>query len=144
MKNIVFVYGVYDLFHLGHLKLLERAKSYGDYLVVGIVEDKAVKKLKGKNRPIIPTYQRAQLVYNLKCVDKVILQKEFNPIQTIENLLFEDGIKVNTLVLGEDQNHLSHNNLKYLMRRYNMIVERLPRTKGISTSDIIEKIRSEK
>ena len=51
-KKIVFTNGCFDIIHAGHIKILKKAKSLGDVLIVGLNKDKSVRKLKGKNRPI--------------------------------------------------------------------------------------------
>lgn len=70
MKKI-FVNGTFDVLHLGHLAMLNFAKSLGDYLVVGIDSDDRVKKLKGPNRPINSYSERKVMLENLKAVDEV-------------------------------------------------------------------------
>lgn len=139
MKRIVYTYGVYDLLHVGHLNLMKSASLQGDYLIVGVVKDKAVKTMKGSNRPVINETDRAKLVDNLKCVNKVVLQDEFDPSVSIKSL-FEAGVKINTLVLGEDQKHLSKAALAYLVAKYDIKIVRLERTKNVSTSDIVKKL----
>lgn len=67
----VFVNGTFDIIHLGHLAMLNFAKSLGDYLVVAIDSDDRVKKLKGFSRPINTVYERKTLLENLKAVDEV-------------------------------------------------------------------------
>jgi D-beta-D-heptose 7-phosphate kinase/D-beta-D-heptose 1-phosphate adenosyltransferase len=64
-KKIVFASGVFDLFHVGHLYYLCKAKKLGDILVVNIVNDGRVKYLKGGNRPIINQKQRAEIIKGL-------------------------------------------------------------------------------
>ena len=65
MKKIV-VNGTFDILHLGHLALLEYAKSLGDELTVAVDSDKRVKELKGPSRPINTQYERAALLISLK------------------------------------------------------------------------------
>ncbi|PIU83450.1 MAG: D-glycero-beta-D-manno-heptose 1-phosphate adenylyltransferase, partial [Elusimicrobia bacterium CG06_land_8_20_14_3_00_38_11] len=57
-KKIVFTNGCFDILHIGHIRLLEKAKSLGDILIVGLNSDASVKKIKGKHRPIIPENER--------------------------------------------------------------------------------------
>lgn len=89
MMKIV-VNGTFDIFHLGHLRLLEYAKSYPDaYVLVLIDSDRRVKELKGPSRPIHTQHERASLLAALRCVDRVEIFdsdnelrnyiKEFNP-----------------------------------------------------------------
>ena len=70
--KVVFTNGCFDLFHAGHLHLLEQAKLSGDYLIVGVSDDDSVKTIKGRERPIIDLKSRLRLVAALECVDAVI------------------------------------------------------------------------
>ena len=67
----VFVNGTFDILHVGHLALLDYAKSLGDELIVGIDSDNRVKRLKGDSRPINTQYERGALLAALKDVDRV-------------------------------------------------------------------------
>lgn len=69
----IFVNGTFDILHIGHLQLLNYAKSLGDQLIVGIDSDERVKKLKGTSRPINTEYERYTLLKYLKPVDDVII-----------------------------------------------------------------------
>jgi D-beta-D-heptose 7-phosphate kinase/D-beta-D-heptose 1-phosphate adenosyltransferase len=68
---VVFASGCFDLLHIGHLRSLEEARSYGDRLVVAVNSDASVRRIKGRKRPIIPMRQRAELLAALECVDWV-------------------------------------------------------------------------
>lgn len=70
MKKI-FVNGTFDILHMGHLAMLNYAKSLGDHLVVAIDSDERVKRLKGEDRPINNVYERRVMLENLKAVDQV-------------------------------------------------------------------------
>lgn len=70
MKKI-FVNGTFDILHMGHLAMLNFAKSLGDHLVVAIDSDERVKRLKGEDRPINNVYERRVMLENLKAVDQV-------------------------------------------------------------------------
>jgi len=85
-KKIVFASGVFDLFHIGHLKYLKRAKKLGDILVVNVVNDSRVKILKGNNRPIINEKMRATIIDSLKFVDYVVI-----------NPLINDGVSIDCI-----------------------------------------------
>lgn len=71
MAKSVFVNGTFDVLHLGHLALLNYAKSFGDKLFVAIDSDERVRQLKGPTRPIYDAYQRKVMLLNLKAVDEV-------------------------------------------------------------------------
>jgi D-beta-D-heptose 7-phosphate kinase/D-beta-D-heptose 1-phosphate adenosyltransferase len=70
-EKVVFTSGCFDLLHIGHLRSLEEARSYGDRLVVAVNSDASVRRIKGASRPIIPMRQRAELLAALECVDWV-------------------------------------------------------------------------
>ena len=72
-KIVVFTCGCFDLFHAGHLKVLEESKKFGDYLIVGISSDNVIRKAKGKGRPIIPQDKRVKIVSALGFVDEVVI-----------------------------------------------------------------------
>lgn len=84
-KRVVFTYGVFDMLHPGHTRFLKKCKKYADFLVVSVVNNKEVKKVKGKNRPIYPLKDRVELLRELKCVDMVLTQKSYNIIPAIKN-----------------------------------------------------------
>lgn len=74
-KKITFCSGWFDLFHIGHLNFLKKAKSQGDILIVLVRNDYDGKILKGKNRPIILQKQRIEIIDSLKCVDYTIVDE---------------------------------------------------------------------
>lgn len=75
MVKTIITYGTFDLFHIGHLKLLQRLKSLGDELIVAVSTDE-FNTIKGK-KTIIPYAQRAEIVENIKCVDMVIPENDW-------------------------------------------------------------------
>jgi len=78
-KKIVYTYGVWDLLHPGHLRLLARAKELGDFLVVGVVPDEPVRKLKGEGRPTQHLDERLKIVGSLRFVDLAFPQQGYDP-----------------------------------------------------------------
>ena len=104
MKRI-FVNGTFDILHVGHLALLNYAKTLGDELSVAMDSDKRVKKLKGKSRPINSERERAELLINLKAVDKVYI---FDTDEELIKLVSEHDIMVkgsdykNKTIIGND------------------------------------------
>ena len=83
----VFTNGCFDVLHPGHIDLLERARSLGDRLVVGLNSDASVRALKGPGRPLIPQEERALMLRALRSVDEVIIFDETTPERLIEVLL---------------------------------------------------------
>ena len=96
MKNkTIITYGTFDMFHIGHLKLLQRLKAYGDKLIV-VVSTDAFNELKGK-KTLIPYAQRAEIVENIKCVDMVI--PEHNWEQKVNDV---EQYNVDVFAIGDD------------------------------------------
>lgn len=122
MKTVI-TYGTFDLFHIGHLKLLQRAKSFGDKLIVAVSTDE-FNAIKGK-KSIIPYDQRAEIVKNIKSVDMVIPEKNWE--QKIEDI---KKYNVDIFVMGEDWK----GKFDYLKVYCEVIY--LPRTEGISSTEI--------
>lgn len=86
-KTVVFTSGVFDILHVGHLRLLQQAKSMGDILVVGVNSDASVKRLaKGKDRPIHTLQLRMEMLQSQECVDFVLAFEEDTPCELIEKL----------------------------------------------------------
>jgi rfaE bifunctional protein nucleotidyltransferase chain/domain len=82
----VFTNGVFDLLHAGHVRLLEFARSQGDYLIVGVNSDASVRRIKGPDRPVIPVEERAEILRSLRCVDEVRIFDEDTPEALIRRL----------------------------------------------------------
>ena len=82
--RIVFTNGCFDLLHLGHLSLLNFARSLGDAVVIGINSDASVAALKGPGRPLVPQDERARLLAALPAVSFVIIFDELDPVETIK------------------------------------------------------------
>ena len=130
-EKIVFTNGCFDIIHTGHIKYLEKAKSLGDILVVGINSDLSVKKLKGPQRPINNQNDRSEIIAALDCVDYVVIFNE----QTPEKLLSE--IRPSILVKGGDYKKEEVVGSEYV--KDVVIAEFI---QGKSSSNIIEKIKT--
>jgi len=122
MRTVI-TYGTFDLFHIGHLRLLARARDLGDRLVVAISTD-AFNAGKGK-KTIVPYAQRAEIVSAIRLVDEVIPENSWE--QKRRDIIDH---KVNVFVMGEDWRG-KFDELKNLCD-----VVYLPRTKGISSTEI--------
>lgn len=72
--RIGYAAGGYDLFHVGHLNILRRARDHCDFLIAGVVSDEMLRQVKGIE-PVIPTEERAEIVRNIKCVDDVYVER---------------------------------------------------------------------
>lgn len=85
-KRVVFTNGCFDILHVGHVKYLQEAKSYGDILIVGLNSDSSVRKLKGPSRPVNTEVDRAYILAALESVDYVVLFSEETPHDLIKNI----------------------------------------------------------
>ena len=133
MKKVI-TYGTFDYFHYGHYSLLERAKSLGDYLIVGVSSD-AMAEAKGK-LPLLSETRRMEIVSMLKFVDEVILEENMH--QKVEDLKRYD---YNIFVLGSDYEDVFPRMPEYLpLKEEGVEIVFLERTPDISTSMIKKKL----
>ena len=88
MKKIGYTTGVFDLFHIGHLNVLKRAKLECDYLIVGVTSDELCLSAKNK-KPIIPFSERMEIVEHIKFVDEVVPQVNYDKMEAWNNLKFD-------------------------------------------------------
>jgi len=95
-KKVAFTNGCFDILHAGHVHYLQEAKKANRVLIVGLNNDRSVRKIKGAKRPIIKEQQRARILAALACVDYVILFGEETPLKLIE------AIKPDILIKGAD------------------------------------------
>jgi len=128
-KRIVFTNGCFDIIHVGHIRYLRQAKELGDVLVIGLNSDKSVSLIK-PNRPINPQNHRAEVLSSLAIVDYVTLFDEETPYELIKlvqpDVLVKGGDWKTEEIVGSDIAKETHS---------------LPYIKGVSTSEIIEKIK---
>jgi D-beta-D-heptose 7-phosphate kinase/D-beta-D-heptose 1-phosphate adenosyltransferase len=132
-KRVVFTNGCFDLLHAGHVKYLQKARSLGDLLILGLNSDASVRRLKGPSRPLIDEEERAHLLAALDCVDYVVMFDEDTPLRLIETL------KPDILVKGGDYTRegvVGHE----VVESYGGRVELVEFVDGKSTTGIIEKI----
>jgi D-beta-D-heptose 7-phosphate kinase/D-beta-D-heptose 1-phosphate adenosyltransferase len=132
-KRIVFTNGCFDLLHIGHIRYLEKAKSLGNILVVGVNSDRSVRGLKGPNRPILPEEERAEILSGLGCVNYITIFDEPTPLELISSL------QPHVLVKGGDWTKESTVG-KEVVERLGGEVVILPFIEGSSTSNLIETI----
>ena len=133
-KTIVTTNGCFDILHVGHVRYLEKAKSFGDVLIVALNSDKSVKSIKGNDRPINNEEDRAVVLSALKSVDYVVLFDEDSPI----NLLLQ--IKPDVHTKGADYTVETLPEAKGIMESGGRI-EFITFVEGKSTTSIIEKMR---
>lgn len=131
-KKIGFTTGVFDLFHIGHLRLLEKAKQNCDELIVGVNTDDLVLSYKGK-LPIIPFEDRCDIINSIKYVDKVI------PIIHRDKMKQFDEIKYDILFVGDDwKGSKIFNELEEYLSKYGSSIEYFSYTQHVSSSKFRE------
>ncbi len=133
--TVVFTNGCFDLVHAGHINYLQKAKSLGDILVVGLNSDGSVRRLKGKKRPFAAQKNRAIVLSALACVDFIVIFDSLTPLDLIK------AIKPDILVKGGDWKTKDIIGSGFV-RSHGGRVKNLPYIKGFSTSKLIRKIKS--
>ena len=133
MKKVITV-GVFDYFHLGHLRLFENAKKLGDYLIVAVQDNDYILKTKPDANILYTTEQRIDLVKALRVVDEVIVY------QDVDKILPE--VDFDVFAIGGDQTHAGFQAaIKWCEENGKKIV-RLPRTQGISSSAVKSRLET--
>ena len=142
MSKLVIGYttGVYDMFHIGHLNILKRAKEQCDYLIVGVSTDELVQKEKN-NTPIISYSERAAIVSAIRYVDKVVPQNNKNKLEAWKKYKF------NKMFVGSDwKGTLQWKEFERQFEPFGVEIVYLPHTDGISSTiltEVLRKIQSE-
>jgi len=130
MKVITF--GTYDIFHVGHVNIIERAKLHGDHLIVGVSSDKLNISKKGRP-PVYSEDDRQHIIRSMRCVDEVFLEESLDLKAEYINYYNAD-----ILVMGDDwQGKFDH--LQNICQ-----VIYLPRTPSVSTTEIIEVVKTKR
>lgn len=134
-KTVVATNGCFDILHVGHVRYLQKTKSFADYSVVLLNSDKSVKSIKGEGRPINNENDRAEILCALSCVDYVVFFDEDSP----RNLL--DEIKPNVYTKGADYT-LETLPEADIMLKNGTKVEFIEFVEGKSTTSTIEKMKN--
>jgi len=136
MKKVIYTTGAFDIYHPGHIRLLKRAKKFGDYLVVGLSTDKFIESYKGK-KPFNCYNYRKEVLESNRSVDKVIKQETRDKLGNM--------IKVNadTIVMGDDWKKKGGIMGKENILKMGKAIVYIPYTKGISSTIIKERIKNE-
>lgn len=128
-KKIVFTNGCFDLLHIGHVSLFQKAKTLGDVLIVAINSDKSLAGLKGPKRPLVPQKDRTKLLAALSCIDYVVVFGEQTPYELLSKL------KPDILVKGGDYKIEDIVGREFVKKVY-----RYPLVAGKSTTNLIKLI----
>ena len=140
MSVIGYTTGVFDLFHIGHLNVLRRAKEECDYLIVGVTTDELVQNRKSKT-PVIPLKERMEIVRHIIFVDKVVAQSDMDKMKAWQSLRF------NKMMVGSDwKDTVTWNKLEKDFASVNVDILYLPYTQKTSSTKLtafIDKFISE-
>ena len=128
--KIGYTTGVFDLFHIGHLNILKRAKELCEHLIVGVSTDELVMEYKNKT-PIIPFAERIAIIDAIKYVDKVVPQTTMDKLQAWESLKFD------VMFHGDDWKDSDlYNFYKTEFDKYGVDIVFLPHTEGTSSTKL--------
>ena len=130
-KRIVFTNGTFDILHLGHVTYLQKAKTFGDVLLIGVNTDRSVKTYKDPTRPINPEQDRIKVLTALQCVDHAILFGETTPLKLIQK------VKPDVLVKGADWSMKDIVGAKEVLS-WGGKVKRIPLVRGRSSTRVIK------
>lgn len=131
--RIVFTNGVFDLLHIGHLKSIETASSFGDRLVIGVNSDASARQLgKGPDRPLNRAEDRALLLAGLTAVDAVTIFEELTPWELLRDL------RPDTIAKGGD-----YQIDQIVGREFADRVERIDLAPGYSTTNLVKRIKAD-
>lgn len=132
-KIRVFTSGSFDLFHIGHLNILERSAALGDELIVGVSTDELIQLYKGMP-PIIPFEQRFRIISSLKCVTKAVKQVKLTEVAQLQR---ED---IDIVTIGDDWINKYLEGLEWMKQQPGKEVVYFPYTPDVSTTSIKKKI----
>ena len=129
-KKIGYTTGVFDLFHVGHLEILRKAKENCDYLIVGVSTDELVQEYKNK-RPIITFDQRIEIIKSIKYVDEVVVQKDRDKLSALHKIGF------NIMFVGDDwKGSKIFLELESKFKKHGVEIFYFPYTKNISSTSL--------
>lgn len=134
-KTVVTTNGCFDILHVGHVRYLEKTKTFGDFLIVLLNSNKSVKSIKGPSRPVNSELDRAEILSALRCVDYVVLFDEDSP----KNLL--DEMKPDVYTKGADYTMETLPEAD-IMKKNGTRVEFIEFVDGKSTTNIINKMKN--
>ena len=134
-KTIGFTNGCFDLIHQGHIFYLKEARKMCDFLILGLNSDNSIKKIKGKDRPILNQMERTEILANFDFIDKILIFNEETPINLIKK------IRPNIIFKGDDYSIDEVVGSK-VIKNWGGKIKLIKCVKGKSTSNIIRKIKN--
>lgn len=134
--KIGYTTGVFDLFHIGHLNILKKAKEQCEYLIVGVSTDEVTYSYKHQF-PIIPYEDRKSIIESIKYVDKVVPQENMNKLDAYKKLNFD------VVFHGDDwKGSILYKDYEENLKKHGVDIVYFPYTKNISSKELIRKIRA--
>ncbi len=130
-RKIITTNGSFDVLHRGHVWSLQKAKEYGDVLIVGLNSDRSIKQYKSEDRPIVPQNERAEMLAALECVDYIVIFDETDPRKLLGVIKPDFHVKSKAGFKGIEKEVVEKNNGKIIL---------LDDIESFSTTKIIEKI----
>lgn len=130
----ILTFGVFDYFHLGHLRLFKQCKEYADYLIVAVQNGEFIQKYKPSSKVLYSTSERLEMLEALRIVDEVIV---YNTV----SCKFLDTVDFDILALGEDHVGERFAQIEDWCQKNNKEIVRLKRTEGICSSNIKREIQ---
>ncbi|MDT3699205.1 MAG: adenylyltransferase/cytidyltransferase family protein [Thermincola sp.] len=132
--NVGYTTGVFDLFHIGHLNILRRAKENCEYLIVGVSTDQLVLEYKQK-RPVIEYRERIEIVKSIRYVDQVVAQKNMEKMEAWQQLRFD------VMFHGDDwKGSALYKHYQELFSAVGVDIVFLPHTAGTSSTELAKKL----
>ena len=133
-EKIAFTNGCFDILHVGHIRYLREAKKTADVLVLALNSDSSVRSLKGKERPLVPEKERAEIIAALEFIDFVTIFNELTPLELINylkpDILIKGGDWAEEDVVGREE-----------IKEWGGRVAIIPEVEGKSTTNIVEKLK---
>lgn len=135
-QPLVVTNGCFDILHIGHITLLESARDLGNTLLVGLTSDRAVRTLKGASRPLIPEFERAQMLASLESVSAVCLFPDLNAVNFLEKArpdIYVKGADYTIETINQEE--------RQELEQSKVPIRFLPHFDGRSTSALVSRLR---
>lgn len=128
--KVGYTQGVYDMFHVGHLRLINHAKEQCEYLIVGVNSDELVQSYKNK-KPVISENERAEIVQNIKAVDECVIVSTLDKVEVLQQFRYD------AVFIGDDWKGAPRwVQTQKDLAKYHVDVVYLPHTDGISSTQL--------
>ncbi len=136
----ILTFGVFDYFHLGHLRLFKQCKEHADYLIVAVQSGEYIRDYKPEAQILYSTEERVEILESLRMVDSVIVYNTVG-VEALQMIEEKEGFDI--LALGEDHIGKRFDDICEWCTEHNKKIVRLKRTQGISSSSIKEELKKQ-